>query len=258
VVGVAGLGLVEGGGDGVLGRVDDRAGQPFRRGFRPGPGCSFAAAAVGWGDDVVGSAGRGIGVEDAGQGGHPFAVRLLARSEPGAHRPPGGPVGFEGGGPQGLGPHDNALAVELQDQEGVGGRRQRDLVLVEGVDVPGGFDDEVFGLAFAQHLPAPPLDRRLGLVVGTADGFGDRQPAQAVRVAACGQGQGPVGGVDAGQPLLPPGAPLDSDRAEHAGQLAVMARLPVRPNQPVRPGHHSRRAGLFTLPASPQVEMALE
>ncbi|MER5927650.1 hypothetical protein ABT132_47670 [Streptomyces mirabilis] len=30
VAGVAGLGLVEGGGDGVLGRVDDRPGQPFR------------------------------------------------------------------------------------------------------------------------------------------------------------------------------------------------------------------------------------
>lgn len=40
----------------------------------------------------------------------------------------------------------------------------------------------MFGLTFAQDLPAPQLDRLLGLVVGTARRLGNRAAAQAVRV----------------------------------------------------------------------------
>ncbi|WP_190195246.1 hypothetical protein [Streptomyces minutiscleroticus] len=217
VAGIAGLGLVEGGGDGVLGRMDDRSGQPLRRRGRRAGGRGWAAAG-GWGDDVVRPAGRRVGVEDAGQGGHPLAVRLLAGGEPGAQRPPGGPMCLQGGGPQRFGAHHDVLALDLQDQQSADGRRQRHPLPVVGVDVPGGFGDEAFGLALAQHLPAAAVDRRLCLIVGAADRLGDGEPAQAVGVPARGQGQRGVGEMDAAQALVPPGAPLNGDGAEHAGR----------------------------------------
>lgn len=97
MAGVTGFGLVEGGGDGVLRRVDDRSGQPFRRGLRPWSRGALATAARWRSDDVVRPAWCRDGVEDAGQGGRP----------------------------QPFGPHHDALAVDLEDQErvGAGGHR---------------------------------------------------------------------------------------------------------------------------------------
>ncbi|MFI5796298.1 hypothetical protein [Streptomyces sp. NPDC051677] len=91
------------------------------------------------------------------------------------------------------------FAVDLQDQGGGGlpavgscaDRRRR---------CPGRFDDQTFGLPFALSLPEPPVDGRYGLVVGTADGLGDRKPVQAVEVPADGPGQLRVGGMPLDSP----------------------------------------------------------
>jgi hypothetical protein len=238
MVPVTGLGLVERGGDHVLGRLDQRGGQPFAVRFRPRSRCSPGAAALGWGDHIVRPSRSGIGVEHAGQRGHPLAVWLLARGQSRAKRPPVVQVRFARRGPQCLGPHHDALAVDLEDERGGGGRRERDLVLVEGVDVGCRGDDELLGLPLAQDFPAAAVDRFFGLVVGAANGFADGQAAQAVEVRADGQRELRVGRVHAGLALAPPCGPRHGDHAEHAGRQAGVAHLAVRADLPVRTTDH--------------------
>jgi hypothetical protein len=119
VAGVAGLGLVERGGDHVGGILADGPGQPLGPGLRPGPERAGAVPAAGRGDHVVRAAFGGLGVVDGDQGGHSLAVRFLPGCQPGAHLPEAG-GGLRGGGPERPGPHHDALAyLELACQPGL-------------------------------------------------------------------------------------------------------------------------------------------
>jgi hypothetical protein len=84
------------GGDHAGGVVFDRPGQPFRSGFGPGPQRAATVAAAGRGDDVVRAARCWLGVVDARQSGHPFAVRFFPGGQPGPHPALAG-GGFGGG-----------------------------------------------------------------------------------------------------------------------------------------------------------------
>jgi hypothetical protein len=83
---------------------------------------------------------------------------------------------------KGLGPHDDALAIGLDNQRHVAGAGDGDAGAVERVDVGGRGDEEPGELSFAQHVAAAAPDRLKGLVVGAADGLGDRQAPQTQRV----------------------------------------------------------------------------
>lgn len=87
-----------------------------------------------------------------------------------------------GGFAQGLGPHDDALAVGLDDQRHVAGAGNEDAGAVERVDVGGSRDEKPGELSFAQHVAAAAADCPKGLAVGAADGLGDRQAPQTQRV----------------------------------------------------------------------------
>lgn len=258
MVPVPGLGLVERGRDHVLGRMNEGGGEPLVVCLRPGTRRSQRATSLGRSDHIMGPARSGIDVKDAGQSDHSFAVWLLARSQPGAQSAPVPLVCLERRGPKGLGTHHDALAVDLKDERGGGCRRERDLVLVEGVDVGCRGDDELLGLPLAQHFPAAAVDRLFGLVVGAAHGFVDGEATQAVGVQVRGQRELRVGRVHAGLALAPPGAPRHGDRAEHAGQQAGVTHLAMRAGLPVRTTDHPVFCLLNLLPLLPQIEVALE
>jgi hypothetical protein len=116
VAGVAGLGLVERGGDHLGGVAPYRSGQPLRPRAGALAGFAGSAAAAGRGDHVVRAAFGGLGVVDGDERGHPLAVRLLAGRQPGPHLPQAG-GGPRGGGAQRPGAHHDALAVRGQDQQ---------------------------------------------------------------------------------------------------------------------------------------------
>jgi hypothetical protein len=113
---IAGLGLVEGVGDDLFGRADQGGSAPLVLRLRSRAGGSFAAAAAGRVDHVVRASGSGAGVEDAGHGGHPLPVQLLARRESAAMAGRGFHGGPAGGLAQCLRAHDHALAVHLDHQ----------------------------------------------------------------------------------------------------------------------------------------------
>jgi hypothetical protein len=90
-------------------------------------------------------------------------------------------VCLERRGPQGLGTRDDTLAVDLQHKSSGGGLRERDLVLVEGIDVGCRGGDELLGLPLAQDSPTATVDGLFGLFVGATDGLGTarrRRPSQ--------------------------------------------------------------------------------
>lgn len=113
---VTGLGLVEGGSDGVPGIVLDRACQPLGLRFRPGARDADGAAAARWGDDVVRAAHGRIGVVDGGQGRHPLAPGLLSDGQAGAEGSLRALGRLAGGFAQMARAHDDALAVHGQHQ----------------------------------------------------------------------------------------------------------------------------------------------
>jgi hypothetical protein len=114
VVGVAAVGLVEGGGDDGRDVVGDAGGQPLAAGVRAGCG---GAGLAGAGDDVAGGARARGGVVDAGELGHPLAAVFLSWRQAGRQFAARGPCRLGGGLTQRLGSHHDAFAVKGQYQQ---------------------------------------------------------------------------------------------------------------------------------------------
>ncbi len=183
VQGVAGFGLVEGGSHDVGGVLREGGGQPFPARLGSRARDTLSGAAAGRGDHIVRAAHRWCRVVDHGDGGHAFAVRLLAAGQAGAEGVPGLLGGLAGVLAQVLGPHHDPFPVHGEHQQHPGGRGFGQAGGVERGGVHGGGPDQGFELAFPADLAAGAGDGLQGLVEGAAHRLDDGQFAQA-RAAA--------------------------------------------------------------------------
>src|ERR1035437_4759040 len=173
VTGVAALGLIERGGDDGGDVVGDRGGQPLVPGLRfprlspllPLAGLRFLLLLLpflrGGADDLVrGPRGRG-GVVDAGDLAHPLAAVLLPGRQPGGEPALRGCRGLRGRRAQRPRQHDDALAVEGQDQRPALWRRLHDPLQVKGLHMRGSPAAHVLQLPFPYPHAGRAGDRSL-------------------------------------------------------------------------------------------------
>ena len=210
----------------MLGRVvPHRPGQPFRRRFGPGPQRAAAVPPAGRGDDVVRAARGRLGIVDAGQGGHPLAVRFLPGGQPGPHPALAG--GSPGGGrAQRPRPHHDPLGVGGDHQQRRGGARHRDTGGVERGDIGGGAHHGLLDLPLADHRPAAAGDGGVRGLERAARRLHGGQPGQGMGMTAGRQRQGGISRAQVRCPRAAPGAPGDLHRAEQRGQQPADGRSP--------------------------------
>lgn len=172
------------------------------------------------GDDVVGGAGTRLLAEHAAHGGHLLVVALLALAPPDGL---GSRFGLD---------HGDALAVDrtYQDEFLRLGVAALGALGVERVEVDAGVDDELFGAALGDHHAGGVGEQGHGGVEGCVH-RGDDQPAlQFVAVAARGQPELGIEGMETGLPRPAVADAAHRDLAEQGdvpagvGALAAVAQ----------------------------------
>jgi hypothetical protein len=216
-------------------------------------GVGIGAGVLAGGEDVGWGARDRVGVVDGADLGQAFAVAFLALGQPGGQLRGGRGCGCGGGRAQRVGAHDDALAVDGQDQHVSAGTGRGTALGVEVLDVGRGPPGELFGLAFAQPEPGGPFDRLGGVVEGAPCRFEGGQLPQAVRVLLHWQVQCRVGGIQVGVPAAAVGQPGYRHLAEHRGQRAGVPGLDGTAGHLLGVGH--LRQALLAL--RPQVQVVL-